>query len=272
MGMFLPFCNPRLRLLGDFVSRALLIRVDHWQGAVGIFSSHCRRSIQAEVRRRDRHWSAAETEYAQLDAEARQLRHLLLAGSEAKMREAAVALVQVQAAFQPQSDFSWLGPAVPSVAYAALYRDAIENRQNFALAEQIAASLAECASIYHSNQDAEEILRQARDNYCLVLVEGPGRREAYWRGVETGERWSRQNACWQFLVTLAEAAKLRTGVDAFDLNSTAKDSRSRIKRSIPPELDSLIKPRGRGTYVLDLVPEQICVLRVEANDRLAPQP
>jgi hypothetical protein len=272
MGMFLPYCNPRLRLLGDFISRALLIRVEHWQGVVSAFSSHCRSLIPAEVRSRDRNWSAAETEYAQLNTDAIQLRHVLLAGSEAKMREAAVALVQVQAAFQPQSDFSWLGSALPSVTFAAHYRDAIENRQNFALAEQIAASIAECASIYHSNQDAEEILRQALVEYRLVLVEGPGRREAYWRGLAVGDRWSRQNACWQFLVAVAEAAKSKTGVDAFDLNSAVKDARGRIKRSIPPELDSLILPGGRGTYVLDLDPEQICILRFEAEDRLAAQP
>jgi hypothetical protein len=271
IGVFLPYCNPRLRLLGDFVSRMLLIRVEHWQQALRGFFSHYCSSIRPEVRSRNRSWSAAEGGYAQLDAEARQLRQMLLGGSEAKLREAAIALVQIHAAFQPQSDFSWLGAESPSVAFAAQYRDAIEHRQNVALPEQIAASLAEFGGIYRSDEDPEETLRQALVQYSLVVVEAPGRREAYWKGAATGDRWSQKNTCWQFLVALAEVAKLKLGVDAFNVDCSVKDARSRIKGIIPQELDSLIRPAGRGTYTLNLVPEQICILRVEAEDRLATQ-
>lgn len=272
IGMLWPFCNPRLRPLGDFVSRMLLLRVEHWQQDLRGFLSHCQRSIPAKVRGQDQTWSAAETEYAQLDAEARQLRHLLLGGSEAKLREAAIALVQVHAAFHPQSDFSWLGEASSYVDFAAPYRDAIEHRQNFALAEQVAASLTECAAVYRSKQDPEEVLCQALAHFPLVVVEAPGRREAYWKGAAMGDRWGRRNTCWRFLMALAEAAKSKRGADAFDFDGSAKDTRNRIKEIIPEELDLLIQPAGEGSYALHLAPERICILRIEAEDQLTVQP
>ena len=272
MGMFLPYCNPRLRLLGDFVSRMLLLRVEFWQEALRMFFLHCRSLVPEEVRGGDQKWSAAEAEYSQLDAETRQLRHELLGGSETKPREAAIALVQVHAAFQPQDDFSWLGEGSSYVAHAAYYRDGIERRQNFALAEQIAASLVECADIYRSKHDPEEIVRQALAEHPLVVVEAPGRREVYWNGITTAESWGRQNTCWRFLVALVEAAKLKRGADAFDFDGSAKDARSHIKESIPQELDSLIRPSGQGTYTLHLAPEQICILRLETDDRFAEHP
>jgi hypothetical protein len=271
IGVCLPFLNPRLRPLGDFISRMLLIRVEYWCNALNGFFSACTRSVGAEVCDRDVQWSAAQEDLTRLTRELVQLRHMLSSGNAAKLRDACLTLVQTHAAFFPESDFSWLGEASNFVVGAAYYRDAIEHRDNFCLAEQIAAALAECAECYRTSETSEEVLSKTLARHSLVLVEGIGRREAYWKRAMVGERWGGQPALWQFLLALAEGVKAQPGVDSIKLNCSLKDARSRIKQLIPPDLDSLILPSGRGTYVLKLQPHEVCVLRWQEEERLTPQ-
>ena len=100
----------------------------------------------------------------------------------------------------------------------------------------------------------------------------PGPREAYWKGAAMGDCCGRKNTRSRFLMALAEAGKSKRGADAFDFDGSAKDARNRIKENIPPELDLLIQPAGTGSFTLHLAPEQICILRIEAEDQLTVQP
>jgi hypothetical protein len=249
----------------------LLVRVEYWRNALRGFFKACGRSVGPEVRDRDMQWSAGQREFGLLSEEVARLQHMLFSGNNAKLRCACLSLVQIHAAFFPKSDFLWLGEASNFVGWAAYYRDAIEHRENFLLVEQIAAALAECAECYRSRETPEEVLNKALARHSLVLVEGIGRREAYWKGTMAGERWGGHSALWQFLLALAEGVKAQPGVDCVKLDCSVKDARSRIKKLIPPELDTLIQPNGRGTYVLKLPPQEVCVLRWQDEEQLTPQ-
>ena len=211
IGVCLPYINPRLRPLGDFMSRMLLVRVEYWRNALSGFFKACGRSVGPEARDRDMQWSAAQRDFGLLDKEIVRLRHMLSSGNDAKLRHACLSLVQIHAAYFPESDFSWLGEASDFVGCAAYYRDAIEHRENFLLAEQIAAALAECAECYRSRETPEEVLNKTLARHSLVLVEGIGRREAYWKGTMAGERWGGQPALWQFLLSIGRRRQSATG-------------------------------------------------------------
>jgi hypothetical protein len=273
IGKFLPYLNPRFRPLGDFISRALLTRAEYWRDTLQRFSVWCQNAIPSQQRHLDGPLLTATAAMGRLAEDLERLRHALTDGADAKLREASLVLVQAHAAFRPLADFSWLGDAATLAGNAALYRSEIERRENFAMVEQIAAALAEMAPLYRRAEDPDAVLRQACARYELVVVDGPGRREVYWKRNEVGDKWGRQQAPWIFLVALVE--RLMSGqsaVDAFKIDCSTKDARYRIKRIIPEDLDAHIVSAGTGTYTLNLSPEQVRLLRIEEEERFVPGP
>jgi hypothetical protein len=273
IGQFLPYVNPRFRLLGDFISHALLTRAEYWRDTLQRFSVWGQNAVPPQQRHLDGPLLTASSAMGRLAEDLERLRHALTDGADAKLREAGLVLVQTQAAFRPRADFSWLGDVATLAGNAARYRYEIEHRENFAMVEQVAVALSEMAPLYGRAEDPEAVLRQACARYELVVVDGPGRREVYWKRNEVGDQWRRQQAPWQFLVALVERLKSGlSGVDAFQIDCSPKDARYRIKRLIPGDLDVHIVSAGTGTYALDLSPEQVCLLRMEEEERIVPGP
>lgn len=269
----IPYGNPRLRPLGDFISRMLLARAQHWFDVLQQFSVWRQSVVPANDREGDPRWSTVFKNMDLLAEDFERLRHALTAGQDVKLREASLALIEAQAAFRPRTDFSWLGKVAKLAANAARFRYRIERRHDFGLVEQIAAALIEIAPLYRSDEDSEAMLHRACAGHDLVLVDGPGHREAYWKRQRLDDQWRRQEAPWKFLIALAERLLSGgSGTDGFQIDCSPKDARYRLKRLIPPEMDKHIVAAGEGTYVLDLKAEQVCLLRWRDDERLVPYP
>lgn len=268
-----PYGNPRLRPLGDFISGMLLARAQHWRDVLQRFSVWRQSVVPANDREDDPRWSTVFRNMDLLEEDFERLRHALTIGQDVKLREACLVLMEAQAAFRPQTDFSWLREIAILAANAARFRYWIEYRHDFALVDQIAAALTEVAPLYRSAEDSEALLQQACARHDLVLVDGAGRREAYWKRQLFGISWLDHQAPWRLLLTLAERlVSGRAGTDGFQIDCSVKDARSRLKKMIPQELNEHIDAAGKGTYILNLNAEQVCLMRWCEDERLVRWP
>lgn len=261
IGEFSRYCNPRLRPLGDFISRTLLIRVEFWQNMIQTFWTACQRMAHENQLADCQEWSNSTAAMRELSECAEALRHGLMDDRQLRLREACLALVQIYASFRPRADFSFLGSLAKLVGNAGAFRYLAVSRQVLAIPEQIAAALTEAASLYRSQEDPEERIRELSMRHSLLIVEGPGRREAYWKGELLGADWQKHEKPWNLLLALAERQLLSRGADGFDANCSAKDARHRLKQLIPDDLNEKIVPAGRGTYKLELGTEEVCILQ-----------
>jgi hypothetical protein len=271
IGAFLPYCNPRLRPLGDFVSRTLLIRVEFWQDMLQKFWVRCQR-IALENHLVDcEEWSKATAAMGHLSKYAEALRHGLMDDRCLRLREACLTLVQIYASFRPLADFSFLGPVAKLACNADGFCYFAKRRQALSIPEQVEAALTEVAGLYRSQEDQEERIRELSMRHSLLIVEGPGRREAYWNGELLDTDWQKHEKPWSLLSAMAERQMHGLGADAFDVNCSPKDARYRLRQLIPAELNKHIAPAGQGTYKLRLAKEDVCVLQCqEQQERFVP--
>ena len=271
IGEFSRYCNPRLRPLGDFISRTLLIRVEFWQNMTQRFWTACQRMAHESQLADSQEWSNCAAAMRELSQCAEGLRHGLMDDRRLRLREACLALVQIYASFRPRADFSFLGPLAKLVGNAGAFRYLAVNRQVLAIPEQIAAALTEAASLYRSPEDQEDRIRELSLRHSLLIVEGPGRREAYWNGEVLDADWQKHEKPWSLLLALAERQLLGRGADGLDANCSAKDARHRLKQLIPDDLNRKIAPAGRGTYKLELGTDDVCILQCrDQSEQFAP--
>jgi hypothetical protein len=106
---------------------------------------------------------------------------------------------------------------------------------------------------------------------ALVLIEGQS--DAYWDGSKIPCEWYRFPQLWGFLVSAAKAAKRREVIDRFSLGK--RESAEKLKHrkyhltrldGFPPSLAKLLRSAGKGTYRLNLKPDQIRVFEQVGAD------
>jgi hypothetical protein len=273
---FLPYFNVRLRPLGDFLSRMLLLRIEHWQSQLKHFSVRCQIALQLSAEQSEQsdsaHLAAAVESLRQIDEVYEELKDRCLTSQAARERNACIALLQVYACYRPQADLTWLGLPKEWTVLSRGIRHWVEQRTDESLGEQIAAALLDVGSSYRAAVDVESLIEEKRRLHTLVVVIGAGRREVHWRGERIECEWTTQEGPWIFLSTLAERAKSRLGIDAFTNGdkgpSPLKDWRYRLKKLLPATLNEQIKPAGQGTYKLALRPDEVCILGFEESERV----
>lgn len=272
IGEFLPYCNPRLRLLGDFVSRTLLIRIEYWQSILQRFLVRCQSAQQILDPQSDSWWRDAVESLHRSTEAYEELCQRCLAGNEGRVRGACILLLQVYATYRPRAELTWLGVPLGTQRQAGNIRDRLERRFDTSIGEQVAAALLEVTPFYRSSPSAEDILAEKVCAHALVVVMGRVQQKVHWYGNLVNTDWSTQRAQWDFFTTLVERAKTGQGVDASNLSGDAptrlKDRRSRLKTLLPEDLDARIRVAGRGTYKLNLRPEEICLLQYQEDERL----
>ncbi|NLS97892.1 MAG: hypothetical protein GXX96_37615 [Planctomycetaceae bacterium] len=271
LAAFLPYSNVRLRQLGDLVSRSMLTRVEFWADYLRRAEMRChearRRVCQGEPQPEER----VIATQLQL-RESRDTLETLFHGEEADLRDGCIGLVQVIAAYRPMTELSWLGEVAQLSANAAAIRDRV-RRVGLEVTDPVAKSLGQVWPLYRQPIMEEEIIERACREHRLVMVCGVGFRAVYWKGEEVTVDWRNKTLRWEFLLGLAEAAMKKQGVDAF-LEKTGrgpkplKDRKARLKQDLPADLYELIQPAGRGTYKLDLPPEEIGLLEYDEESRL----
>ena len=260
--------------MGDYISRTMLIRVEYWERILQRFWVRCHAALQDSGQEGGDLWNAVERVRAELHEKVDRLKIVCFTGSEARVRDACIALLQVFGAYRRRADLTWLGLPSESVQLAACdIPHRVKHRRDASVAEQIAAALTEFAGMYRRPFEPEELIEQKRQSHALVLVMGRGSRAVYWRDDLVAQDWSVHATPWDLLCVLAEQSKTGQGVDWVlwrDRHDRGplKDRRYRLKKLIPADLNQKIKSAGQGTYQLDLRPEEICLLHYEDNERL----
>jgi hypothetical protein len=268
-----PYFNSALQPLGDYVTQMLLLRIEYWQHQLQLLYARYDALSRDEHGGEDLIWGTLQECRQKLAADLASLREACRGGTSFKTREACIILVQIYAACWPKVDFCWLGPAAPFSQQAARICDRIKKQHDAAIPEQIAAALAEVAGMYRAETDPESIIQEACQTQPLVLVEGPGRREVYWKGKRLNTDWQRHGAPWTLLVLLAERHRAGVGADTIDAADSArrfsiKDARSRLKILVPRDLTDCIVPAGRRTYKLQLAPTAVRLLRFTSSEQI----
>ncbi len=272
----MPFCNPRLRPLGDFISRGMLIRVEHWMDLLHKFRVRCHNSLNLNHVQGGPLWEVAGEATATLQQNYESLKALCCDGRQARLRQSCIVLVQIYAGYKPKADLTWLGlPAeYASATHAIPYF--VRNRRDDGTAEQAALALIEISDMFQKRADPETILAEAKARYQLVLVSGLGVQQLYWKGQLSDTKWDACPALWEFLWALGDKAKVGQGVDALswgieDVAVSLKDRKFRLKKMLPEELHKRIVASGVGTYKLALAPKEICLLVYDEKKVLQPQ-
>ena len=274
--------------LGDYISRSLWARIDFWTALL----NRCVARMQFERLLPD---SIAERLLGAkliLDESNHRLKQACLK-ENALLREAAIVLVQVYAAYAPLPCLDWLPcPVDRAEASRGLIRLVVRQPQtstagdplrgnavnvcNATVLRQIALALHKAREFYDMPDDADDLIAWAKDRVRLLLVDREPR-EVYWDGEPTAPGvWERSSNEWNLLWVLA--CNLDRAVDVGLLakpdGEAIRSRRSRLSKLLMDSaggLDSAIETiRGQG-YKLNLDGKQVLLLRDDGRGRLVPE-
>ena len=270
LATFTPAFNPRLQAPGDYVSRTMMLRIEHWTLQLQKFTVRCHSVFRRGSAAGGPAWAAVGRAWQELNAGVEALRALCCSGDEARIRNSCIALVQVYAGYRPRADLSWLKLPPKIARNASGIRHRVEQRRDAGFVERIAAALADVTPIYRRPLEPEEMIGGARQRYALLLVGGVGARQAFWKGKRIPAAWTDHAALWDFLWTIAERALKLQGMDGFgndeERAAALKDRKHRLGKIVPRDLFEKIRPAGRGTYRLEIRPDDICLLQNRDQD------
>lgn len=278
--VFTPFFNRKLAVPGDFISRCLEIRIDHWRQALDRFAIRCDTARRRAGAIRGPSWQLLDERRLELQTACDKLRVLCFEGNEVRLRDSCIALLQVHAGFHPNTDLSWLGPVARLAGTAAIFQHHVGQQLRWDVPERIAAALTDVAGTFRRPRDPEDVIEEKKRTTRLVLVEEP--RQGFLDGEPIEEEeptvWYDRQALWEFIWELAEKAQRKRKVDRMtfsgrqDVSAGAlKNRRSDLKNQIVPSLDELIVTSGTGSYSLILAPKDICLLVSNAEETLVEQ-
>jgi len=258
LAIFNAYFAPDLRLPGDYITRMLRIRIEHWYTSLQRLTVRCQAVLRQQNAPQHVH-AALRTCLGRLPAAIRELDAALTYDAQAKLRQACMCLVQVYAACHTTDQLTWLGAAAEMRSGASHFVYHVERRANRELVDRIASSLAELAEFSRSQVPPQLIIQERVDDTPLVLVQSPGRNELYWQGEMVDFDVESSRSAWTMLVALVHKARRGEAVDDSDeLGITLKDAKHRLKKYLPENLFTLIKS-ARGSHRLQLTAEQIFV-------------
>lgn len=270
-GMFSTFFNPQLRPPGDFVSRGLQIRLDHWNHYLRRFWVRCHTIAQRYGEDASDSWHQVTAVWAELQERITALRAMCFSGSEARLRDSCIALLQVMVGCRPDIDIRWLGVPAGLERNIAGMPNVVKRRHNLTIADRVAAALADVADMMRRPPTPDEVIESKRRTHDLVLVAGPGLWQMFWKGDECGEALANKKAPREFLWALAQRAKTNQCVEAHlwrNQTMPLKDRRFHLRGRIPERLRDRIKSVGDGAYKLNVPGESICLLLVNEENTL----
>ena len=259
-GTFIVSLTPHLYHVGDSITRCMVHRIRSWLSLLQEARSTCYDAVRDMRRAPVKAVEAEQSAFQELHRSLHDLQGLCVAGSEARMHDACIAMTQVYAEFHPNPDLSWL--EVPDwlvQRWKGRLTHAIFSSRDLETLERIAGALGELRLLYRELSPADSAVDLAVATGGLVLVEKP--RKAFWEGQPINHDWldRKYKNHWEMLWKLAINAKSASAVGNFDLyndgvaNSTLHSRAMRLKQLLPPSLRQHIKPgTERATHRLTL--------------------
>lgn len=264
---FLPYCNPALRLPGDFIGRCLEIRIEYWRSVLRrVFVQ-----VQNAINRAGSQCPAKDVlawkgTIVNLNPAIDRLQQILKYSSAATQRNAAMTLLQLYASVAKGCDLNWLG----SVAYRTMTSTFVywlRERDNLAFADAIAGALLTLANRFRSPPDIDSIVEAASKDHRLCLVDSNARREVYWAGELLDINWERQRRAWTLLIALATDLKAgRSGIDnVSDLGISLRHAYYDLKRDLPGAFANVICVSS-NVYSLQLRSAETAIVRINVDE------
>lgn len=106
------------------------------------------------------------------------------------------------------------------------------------------------------------------DAYRLVVVDGSGRREAYWERREINAEWDRSDRAWKLLVQIARRARHpRRYANKPDESIDKRGARDDLAKMLPDQLYCRIESRN-GVFRLDLPENDVRVFHYSTQEYL----
>lgn len=265
---FTPFINPTLKLPGDLIARSLFIRIEYWQSHLQKFMVHCDNLLARRSPRMTKARTALRSALQGISPAVQRLENVCRHAADVRLREATVKLLQMFAAYRPRADFTWLNPGDYAPEQAGIWRYHLEHRADLDIADDVAAALREIAPLFRSELDPDLVIEEKVRQLPLVVIDGLGRREVYWKNSLCDVDWDRHKRAFTLLRTLVEKGKRGLGVDAADdLGISLKDAKGDLTKFLPEPLSSLIQVR-QATYKLNLPADKMYLGSFGQEDRL----
>lgn len=262
LALFDQFASPKLPLLGDFITRSIFLRTDYWRAQLERFYGSCvfALSLWGDVSLIEE----ALTARTVLEGSLKELTSACLTEPAFRLRECAIALVQVYNAYAATPNLEWLGVPVDMIETERVFTRTLVRQEvcNAAAVEQIIAALMDAAEMYRTADDGREKLAKAVAEKRLVLVDSP--RRAFWNSQRIDVDWERKPMLWELFWELASRAQRGLPVDRELLSNkkserAIRDRRSDLGSLLPIDLNNQIVSAGRYTYRLKLSPEDIAI-------------
>lgn len=204
-GDFVAALNPELHPIGDFVTRALLRRVEGLMDSLTRFRGACREAAQMTSSRCSARLEEEQHVWQRLTADVAALQKSCLTRWDAPLRDSCVILTQTYAAFDRAPGLAWLGiPADAIDLGVSLLRHRLTHARNPEMIDRIAAALGDLRHLYDGDTPLQAAVEEAIASGGLVLVKSS--REVYWEGKRVEAAWHRRPVLWRLLWELADKA------------------------------------------------------------------
>ena len=168
-GEFVVGFNPELHTVGDFVTRALLHRVDIWRSCLERYRHTCFEALSNVGRKYPRQVMNVNEAWANLEFRVTELQ-AHCTGEATTLRDSCIILTQVYAAFHPSPDLSWLGLSPTTLASEPSFlKHRILNQRDTETVERIARALGDLRALYPADGPHQSAIDEAIATGGLVL-------------------------------------------------------------------------------------------------------
>lgn len=262
-GDFVVALNPELHPIGDFVTRALLRRVEGLLDSLARFRGACLQAAKKTNSTRSARFDEERQVWQSLAADVTALQSSCMNRWDVPVRDSCVILTQTYTAFHRAPDLTWLDLPAGVIEFGVgLLRHRLTHARNPEMIERIATALGDLRNLYDGDTPLQAAVEEAIASGGLVLVESS--RDVYWEGKRVEKAWHRRPVLWRLLWELADKAIRRAAVKEDHLYpysgapSKFATNMSRLTDLLPQTLMLLISSvHGKRSYRLQLESNRI---------------
>ncbi|WP_339735854.1 hypothetical protein [uncultured Gimesia sp.] len=249
--------NYELDPVGNYMIRCLLERARQWYELLSKARCMIKKAIKATGRPYQLLVDQLENEWKKLEADWSECQHLLKSGFENRLRNSAVVLTQIYAAYGLKPELDWLSLPDKILNHGIeSIRSRLTTFLNKETTDRVTHALSDMKDLYGKDEQQTDAVEKVIASGGLVLIRDAGK--VYWKKKIIFHKLS--GISWKFLYSLAKKAKYRAPVTEKDLypnDSVSKATMStnwkRLGERLPDSLVDLVRPGiETRSYILRL--------------------
>ncbi|MBN8625097.1 MAG: hypothetical protein J0M17_06400 [Planctomycetes bacterium] len=287
------------QLLGDHVTELMLARVGFWTRRLSMAWNRLQPRLGERGEPAFADLSSVFARFLDVEERHRALVAVWRTGSESRLRNACMVLLQTYVAYHSAPQLAWLGFTTQSLTVNGATLQPLFRRQgiltqikhvtanqyrqvdtqtarlvDLEVILQIGAALEDVAAMYQRGVHADDLIKEARAQYKLVVVVRP--RMVFWRGRPLKLEWDGTETMWNLMLHLAVQAEGKLPIRDYVLSGVKTNRDLSVRKShlmkflagAPggDDLAVLIEKRRSGPCYLDIAPETVRVLDLDADE------